>query len=58
MHMVVILIMLFPENIYLVFSRYRIGLHIVHLFPEEGFRIYVHGCHIGHAFPENDFKGL
>ena len=41
--MVVILIMLFPENISLVFSMYRFGKHIGHLFLEEVFRIYVHG---------------
>ena len=51
MHVVVILIM-FPENISMVFSMYRFGLHIGHLFPEENFRIYVHCCHIGHVFPE------
>ena len=52
MHAVVILIMLFPENISMVFSMYRFGLHIGHLFPEENFRIYVHGCNIDHMFLE------
>ena len=47
MHVVVIL-----ENISMVFSMYRFGSHIGHLFPEEVFRIYVHGCHIDHVFPE------